>query len=50
MTTPIATLVSVEELKSANLTFRDVDFSQITEEDVQIKAEPIDKALATIDL
>ena len=38
-----AALVSVEELKPAILTPRDVDFSQITEDEVQVKAEAIAK-------
>ena len=50
VTTPTAALISAEEMKPANLTLRDVDFSQITEEDVQVKAETIAKSLATIDL
>ena len=49
VTTPTAAPVYVADPKPANLTSSDVDFSQITEEDVRIKAETIDKTLATID-
>ena len=49
VTTPTAALVSAEELKPANLTLRDIDFSQITEEEVLVKAETIHKVLATIE-
>ena len=49
VTTPTAPLVSAEKLEPVNLTLRDVDFSQITEEEVRVKAELIDKALATIE-
>ena len=44
-----AALVSVEELKPAILTPRDVTFSQMTEGDIQVEAEAIAKSLATID-
>ena len=49
VTTPTAALISAEKLEPVNLTLRDVDFSQITEEEVRVKAETLDKAPTAIE-